>query len=388
MKNEAKGGIPVDDLFNEFDFVVPGMEPIETDDVQAATAAADVVVEEDVQTTTATTEVDDTEVEEKQTAPKADVEEEEEQPTPAPTGKSGGFYKDLAKKYVENGRWGADLAIEDEEGNQIPIEDIEDLNEETFFEIEKAIQAADAADLKEKYIPIADLDERKKNLVTIITEGGDLASIFKSEQQVEEYLNPFGKMDLDDERVQERVYLNALINYNNLDAEAAQAVVDKAKKELTLDTKVKTFVDGYTKNFDKYVEDQKNKLIEDKATKKKELLEFKKSLTEQYKGYELKDTLIRKLTDSVVKESEEGYVIDSIYDQKMKDPAEAAELILFLNDKEAYLAAKLKDSKIQDQKNTRRLIKVIPKAKGAGIKKEEESPEAINEFDFIVPINK
>ena len=387
MKNETNtGGTTVDELFNEFDFAVPGIavegstgdgvpNPIETELTEEQTVAEEAAIaKEEAETAEAA----------RLAAEGGEPAKPKKEEAAAPKGESTSFYKKLALKYIENGKWDSALAIEDEEGNQIPIEDIEDLNEETFFEIEKALSEAEEEDRKTKFVSIADMDERKKNLISIIKEGGELSDIFKSEAQVQEYLNPFGNLDLDNESVQERVLYNALINHNKLDPESAQVVVNKAKKDFTLDTKVKTYIDGYTKSFDKFVEDKKKSLIEEKETKRKELADFKKSLTEEYKAYGLNDSLVRRLTNSVVKEAEDGYEIDVIYDQKMKDPKEAAELVLFLNDKEAYLESKLKNSKIQEQKKTRRLFKMVPKEKGTG-SKENDTTNVDNEFDFKVP---
>lgn len=386
MKNETtvqQEETTFSDLLNEFEFEVPGVKidqedrkiPIEDDeDLSEAEKLEAQQKEEEAKKAE----------EVKKAAEEANKQKKEKE---APKGEPTSFYKNVALKYIESGKWDSNLAIEDSEGNQIPIEDLEDLDEDTFFEIEKAMQESQQEDLKSKYVPISDLDDRKKNLITIIREGGELSEIFKSQEQVDEYLNPFAKLDLDDERVQERVLLNALINHNKLDQESAQAVVNKAKKDLNLDAKVKDYVEGYTKSFDKYVEDRKNAIIKENEDRRKQTLEFKKALTEQYKTYELKDTLVRKLTDSVIKETEEGYQIDSIYDQKMKDPVEAAELILFLNDKEAYLENKLKASKISQQKETRRLIKMIPKEKTAKATTSNQTQASENDFEFQV-INK
>lgn len=377
----------IDDLMAEFDFQVEGAPvdpnldpPKPKEDDVPPTPPTEGKTEEEIAAEAAAKAKEDEGKEDVPPTPTAD-----DVPS-APAGKSGSFYKELALKYMENGTWDKGLAIEDGEGNQVALEDVEDLNEETFFAIQKTIEADREEERKTRFLPIDKLDERRKNLVTIVAEGGDLSEIFKSETQVEQYLNPFSNLDLEDPNVQERVYLNSLMKYNNLEQDVAQEVVNKAKKDLTLDSKVKTFVDNYTKKLDEYVESKKQEVIEDKKKRQQELKEFGKSLNEQYKNYELSDTLRRKLTNSAVKETENGFEIDAIYEQKMQDPAEAAELILFLNDKEAYLQNKTKGIKTQESKKVMKLIKMIPdKSKKA---KEEKGPEAQvdDEFDFqVVP---
>ena len=50
-----------------------------------------------------------------------------------------------------------------------------------------------------------------------------------------------------------------------------------------------------------------------------------------------------------------------MYASKMEDPKEAAEIVLFLTDKETYLKYKLKEGVIDTHKKVRRTIKLVPK---------------------------
>lgn len=305
----------------------------------------------------------------------------------APKGQSDSFYAGLAKKYLEKGRWSKDLAIEDAEGNQIPIEEVQDLNEETFFQIEEAVRAEEEEKLKSEYIPVADLDERRKKVIEIVRMGGDLAEIFKTPEQLQTYTNQFEGLDLENPQVQESVFKSALIQYQGLDAESAQVLVDKAKADFTLDQKAKDFVDRYNKKFDEFVEKKTQEIKQRQEEERKNLAEFKKELSNQYKEYGLKDSLIRSLTSAAVTKKDEGFEIDSVYEEKMQDPKEAAELVLFLKDKEAYLEMKMKDTKVGEQKKTRKVVKMIPSKKTSSSKATEDTTEE-DEFSFSVEVPK
>ena len=209
----------------------------------------------------------------------------------------------------------------------------------------------------------------------IVAAGGDLTEIFNSKDDIEDYISPFANIDLDNEAVQERLYLNALMKHNKLDVDTAQLVVDKAKKDLTLDTKVKTYVDQYTERFDKYVADKKEEVITAKKEEVKAAKEFKKSLKVQYKEFKIKDSLANKLADSAVNKKDGEFEIDNVYAQRMENPEEAAELILFLTDKKAYLEFKLQSQNIQQQKKTRQVIKMIPREKPSSKKDEEQEKD-------------
>jgi len=297
-------------------------------------------------------------------------------------------YKEIALKYIEKGNWAANLAVEDADGNETLVSDLEEIDEDTFFQIEEAVKAQAKEDSKDKFISIEGVEDRKKTIMNIVKEGGDLTQIFNSPEEMEDYINPFSKLDLDNESVQERVYLNALIKHNKLDAETAQVVVNTAKKDLSLDTKVKSYIDQYTESFDKYVVSKKEELIETKKEEAKAQREFKKSLKEQYKAFEIKDTLASKLADSAVNKVDGEFEIDSVYAKKMEDPTEAAELILFLTDKKAYIDFKMKNQSLEQHKQTRQKIKLIPRDKTSSSKDEDTSTEKNSEFDFVVPVRK
>ena len=294
-------------------------------------------------------------------------------------------YKEIALKYIENGTWSQDLAIEDAEGNPVPISELKEIDQDTFFQIDEAVKAQNAEENKSKFISIEGVEDRRKNIIEIVKEGGDLTQIFNSPQEMEDYINPFSKFDLEDENVQARVYLNALIKHNKLDVDTAQTVVDKAKKDLTLDSKVKTYVEKYTESFDKYVETKKAEILQTKKDEQKAQGEFKKALKEQYKAYNLKDALANKLAASAVNKKDGEFEIDTVYAEKMENPEEAAELILFLTDKQAYLDLKMKDNNIKQQKKFRQIVKIIPREQAKKTdNKTDDFNEVDNEFEFTV----
>lgn len=379
----------VEDLLSEFEFEVDGVNKEETNpgitidmgDGEEEVKSKDKGEETSVEEESPEGEIKDSE------KPNEEIEESKDEikkeAEKASVGGDSG-YKNLALKYIEKGTWSKDLAIEDEEGNEVLVSELKDLDEETFFLIDEAVKKQEEESKKDKYISIEGMEDRRKTLIEIVKEGGDLKEIFNSPEEMEDYINPFSKVDLDNEAVQERVYLNALMKHNKLDADTAQLVVEKAKKDLTLDTKVKTYVDQYTASFDKYVEGKKAEIIENKKAEEKAAKEFKKSLKEQYKNFKIKDTLASKLADSAVNKKDGEFEIDTVYAQKMENPEEAAELILFLTDKKAYLDFKMSNKSIEQHKNTRRLVKLIPKAKPVSNTKDDK-PDIPSEFDFEVP---
>ena len=369
----------MDDLLSEFEFTVDeAQEPNPADVI-----TIDMGTEEEI-AAAAELEAAELEAAEEIAAEEAELEVAAEK---AKQGNNSG-YKEIALKYIEKGTWGADLAVEDAEGNVVPVSELDVIDEETFFQIEEAVKAQNEEANKDKFISVEGVDERRKNIIDIVKAGGDLTEIFTNKDDVEDYINPFSKLDLDNENVQERLYLNALVKHNKLDAETAQTVVDKAKEDLTLDTKVKAYIEQYTTSFDKYVEGKKTEVIETKKEEAKAQREFKKALKAQYKEFNIKDTLASKLADSAVTKKDGEFEIDSIYAKAMESPEEAAELVLFLTDKKAYLDFKMKDKSLEQHKKTRQVIKLIPREKVPTKKEGDEDLAENSEFDFVVPVNK
>ena len=311
-------------------------------------------------------------------------EELQEAAKKASEGNNSG-YKKIALKYLQNGTWIPDLAIEGADGEQILVSELEEIDEDTFFQIDEAVKNLKAEENKSKFISIEGIEDRRKNIIEIVKEGGDLTKIFSSPEQLNQYINPFSNMDLDDENVQARVYKDALIKYNKLDDETAQTVVEKAKKDLVLDEKVRSFVEQYTKSFDKFVETKKEELIKASQEEKKAQAEFKKNLREKYKALEIDEKLASKLAASAVNKVGDEFEIDSIYADKMENVDEAAELILFLTDKEAYLEMKMKDNNLKQQKKFRHIVNIIHKQQSKkSDKKDETQEDNINEFEIQV----
>jgi len=312
------------------------------------------------------------------------IAEEADKNKPTPVGKTGSYYKKMALKYIEKGKWDTELAVEGDDGNPVLVSDLETIDEDIFFQIEAAIEEEAVTKRATNFISVEGMEDRRKRIMGLVSEGGDLTEIFRSPEEVDEFINPYGDVDLDNEFVQEKIYLQALIQHNSLDKENAQLIVDKAKKELTLDTKVKTYIENYTAKFDRFVEGKTQQAKEAKKTKLTTEKEFKKSLQAEYKTLKIEDKLARRLASSANNVIDGEFEIDNIYAKKMEDSKEAGELILFLTDKNAYLEMMTSNVKLKEQKKTRGLIKLIPSGKTKQKDKTEIKDEEDNDFKFTV----
>lgn len=314
-------------------------------------------------------------------------EEKKDKKQESSSTKTSSLYKNVATKFLESGRWPKNLIIETEDGQERSLEDlIETIDEETFFQIEEVLEQEKQEKLSKNSISLDELDERRKILIEIIKNGGALDSIFSSKEQIQEYLNPFQGLDLEDEEVMAQVYFNALVKYNKLDEDAAKAVIDKAKKDLTLDVKVKAFVDKYNESWDKFIESKKQEVEQTKQKEDLDFKNFKKEVTKEVKDLNIKETIGKKVVEILTEKNKEGeFLVDEIYTKKMEDPKEAIELALFLQNKEAYLEKKLEEFKLQYNKDLRRKIKIASENSDKTKPKETEEKQQ-NEFEYKVKV--
>lgn len=311
-------------------------------------------------------------------------QEEEEQPKPetikAGTGEPSIMYNSIAKKYITDGIW-EDVELEIEDGKKVKLSEIENLDEETFFHIQKEQKSFLDEEIEKNYIPVEGLDETGLKVVEILRNGGDFFELF---QKPEDTKKPFEGVDLDNEKNQESILFQQYLRQGLSEGDAVD-LVKKAKKELTIDTKVQQIVEHYQTSFDKML----TKKAEEQAAKKleddKKVKEFKKSVLDNLKNeYKLKDTLARKLTNLGVERTAEGeFKIDEIYSQKMEDPKEAADLLYFLSDKAGYL--KMMGANVKRESNLK-TIRTVTRLKEKA-KTTTKEPTQKSELSFNVATN-
>ena len=387
-KPVQEGEISFEDLANSsFSFEVDNFTPIKDDGIEVTLtepteeelAAAKALEEEEKNKTQPTEEELAAQAAAEAAASEEEEEEEEAPKTPAPTA-GDASYKNLADRYLEQGLW-EDVEVELEEGKPVKLSEIENLDEETFIEIQKAQKEFRDEDLESKYISKEGLDENGLKLVEILKNGGDIREIFEKPEDIQ---RPFENVDLDNEQTQASILFQQY-RLQGLSETESTNLVKLAKENLTIDDKVQQVVAYHQKRYDDYLVEKQAEQAKAKAEEQTKLKEFKKGVMENLKeGYKLKDTLARKLTNLGVDKTESGeFKIDEIYAKKMEDPKEAAELLFFLSDKEAYL--KMMGAKVKRDTNLGTIRKVsILKDKQKTTKNEDDKPKS--DLEFAVPM--
>lgn len=292
------------------------------------------------------------------------------------------YFTTIAKKFIAEGDW-EDVQIEDENGNLVKLSEIDNLDEETFLAIKEDHKKLAKEDIEKNYISVKELPEEKLRLLNIIKNGGDLKEIFKSEEGLKK---PFEGMDLNDDKNKASILYWQYTQKQGLEAGEAKDLVDAAIKNLTLDSKVTNIVDYYQENHKKRLVEIEQQVIAEKAAEEASIKEYKKNLSTLYKKEGITDSVSKRLIEAATVRDETGdLVIDSVYENIMKDPEKAKDLIFFMLEQEAFLKAKGANIKTQEQIGLLRTVKIVRDTGGKSSSPEiKEEPKNKNPFGEVV----
>lgn len=315
---------------------------------------------------------------------KPEVKEEtpkEEEPQPQQN-KGDSYYGKLATKFLEKGKW-QDAEIELEEGKVVKLSELEEMDEELFFQIQENQDKFKDEEIQTNYVSTKGIDENKRKLIEFIKEGGDIKEVYKTPQEAK---RPFEDLNIEDEAIQKSIMLNYLTQVKELNEEDAKVILGNYEKRGELDGTVNEIVTAYQKDYDNKLESKLEELKTKKTEQAKKDKETTKRLEEIYKESKLDEKLARRLSTLGTKRNKEGdYELDNLYTERLENPEEAAELIFFLNDKEGYLKSKMAATRIATQKENLKSIKLIK----TSTKVDKDKKETLNkgEEPFLININ-
>lgn len=268
----------------------------------------------------------------------AEVEEEvvEKTPTPEPPKTTvGQTPTDKLKSIIDAGfikdvqiTWG-----EGEDAKEVFLSELSDLDDDQYNAIIAKYKEATENELKEKYISKDGLDKRTLEYVNLKKAGGDPTALIQEEIQ---YVNPWEKLDLDDEQVQEYIVRTAL-QAQGLKAKFIDQEIEELIKNNELDLEATKVFKNVQKQFDEKIENEKkaqlDRIEQDKVAQK----EFRKSLSTQLKTLIDNEDVAKVILDNATKKDELGLTnTDKIYFDLQKDPEKFAEFAFFLNNKEEF----------------------------------------------------
>ena len=236
------------------------------------------------------------------------------------------------------------LLQQNDEGQEVEvgIEDL-DIDETLFREIIQSRMDDLKAEATEGKIPVDSISDFIQNLIEIENNGGNISQLLAERQA---YSEPLDRLDLTTEEG------------------LKQAIILKERASGTEESKIARLIRSY--ELDGVLEEEGQKAESDlrqalnlrveqakaKAQKDKEAFDnmlktYKKGVKEGLDVYDLTDTIKNKVATVASKVENGQFAIDAYYFEKQKDPKEAADLALFLMDKELY-NKQISNKKVQE----------------------------------------
>jgi hypothetical protein len=226
------------------------------------------------------------------------------------------------------------IQVVDGEEVEIPIDEAI-IDEDTFATlIDEVIQQEKEEASKDK-ISTNEISDFAKNLIEIDKNGGDIRSLLEAKAQ---YLDPFDGLDMDTVSGQKQA-LTILMAAQGVKESEIRDWIEVFETKGTLAEKAFEAKDQVAALLNDAVETRKQQAKDYAEAQKQKLKAYKKSLGENLGSkFELKEVHQKKLVDFMTKLDEKGrYAIDERILEVRSKPDEAADLALFLLDKEEYL---------------------------------------------------
>lgn len=265
-----------------------------------------------------------------------ELDKKEEAAEKVAPNKQSDFYRSLIQENIEDGDWSdAEIDVEDEEGNtvSIPIGEIEDITPEVYRQLKDAQKALREEDFNSKYISKEGLDETTLKMVDLKRAGGDISELIQKDA---ENIHPLKNLDLENENVQAYVLQQKLLS-KGVSLEDSHLIVDRHKKELTLDVEAGKVISEINGNFDKLVESEKQKQLNVIQEQKNSQKDFKKSIKDSLDHLKFNEKHSKALLSAASDFDDDGVTkVDNAYFEAKKNPELYTKLALMLTNEEAY----------------------------------------------------
>ena len=290
-------------------------------------------------------------------------------------------YKSIVQELVDGGIWEPIGAFDTEEG-EVPFEDM-NIDKDTFVALMKHNQEELKEKLTSNSVSIDGVSEFTKKLISIEKHGGNVQKALQAYQTIKQ---PLESIDINDTKGQRAIcYLR--LQQNGITGEEANDLIDSYEIKGILEDKAIAFKSQLDEAFNNWVTQQEQSAIEEDRKYRESLKTYKASLNEVFKSskeFNISETHRKKLLDIATKEREDGlFELDDLIDNHRRNPVDAAELLLFITDKEAFIKAKAQKLLDEQNKKVFKTINIIPKSK-TGVDLSGKSKKI---DDVIIPLD-
>lgn len=312
-----------------------------------------------VETQTEVTEIEDTE----QFIPSTEEEDKEENEQEVTeeviiSDTDTDSYK-IAQFLISTGEL-EDVVLELEDGTEKKLSEFKDIDNETLTEVIKTFKQEKKETESKDFIKVKGLTETQQKLIEIVQQGNyqDLKEIFENPENLRE---PWEGHDPTNDVQNEQVVRAYLQYIKKLDAQQIDMLVDLSKKNLTLDTEAQKYVALQREAFKKNLEEKSKKLEEDKKAELENQKKYTKELTDKLKSKDLKPELVLSMVKTATQDNRTA--LKDLFEETMKDIDKASDLVLFLTNKEVYDSGVKARTKLEEQVDYAKKIKIVRDSK-------------------------
>lgn len=274
-------------------------------------------------------------------------------------------YKDSILSLAKRGIIAAideDTELEtDKEGTVVKFKDVDIQNEEDYMSLVETLFEKKKEELLQGKEDLSGISDLTKKIIEIDKAGGNVSNVLNMKRQA---LDPIADLDLekvDDQKLMVAHYLS--LKYKDMTDDEIKDYVDLYESKGTLSSKAEACKKEIKEAMDKYMETQKQDIADQKARQEEADKKYRKDIKEKLGAFQLKDEYAKKIVDFAGRRNDKNQVpiIGKINDA-LKDPEQAAELALFLFDKEEYIRQKTNKAVKETVKvNFKRIAERTPK---------------------------
>ena len=254
------------------------------------------------------------------------------------------------------------LVEEDEQGNEVEIALEDALITENYYNqiVQSKLEDIKAEASKDK-ISTKGVSDFARDLVEIDRNNGDISELLKAK---ETYSDPLDNLDLTTEQGQvQAVYLRMMAG--GQDEDTTRRLINSYKAEGILEEKALAAEVELKEAIKQQVEKAKE-VAQTQADERRTLLkDYKKDIKTSLERYQLNDGMKNKVVLLATKEDETGrFELDKVYYQHRENPQDAADLALFLLDKEEFIKQVTNSAVEATKLTTAKKLKVVTDSGG------------------------
>lgn len=262
------------------------------------------------------------------------------------------FLEKMAARGIIDSIDNLDIMVDDK-----PVDLSTITREDDLLDIVEGLIKDKADELLKDKVDTGSMSEFMKKMIEVDKAGGNVGQLLNQYQNIQAPLDNLDMSNKNDQLAVIQHYYKMLGMPEDEIKDNMEMMIGKGDE--FIESKANKFHDILKKEMDNLIEEEKKK----SEKRKQELIEqmkiYKKGLkTSISSGFQLTDTMIGKAVDFVTKpiDNQGHTAIDKAYSEAIKNPDMAADLALFLMNKDEFLKQKTNKAKMEVNKKTITLL--------------------------------